>query len=74
MKRAGIGEHAFPGAMPFLVLPQIGLRLSRGFLDRSGMMVLVPGQSGTAREGFLTVCVGALVGSLPGMDTAVSGQ
>lgn len=73
-QRRMIREHAIPGPPPFLVLPQIGLRLSRRFFDCPGMVVLMPGQRRTARERLLAIGVGAFVGSLSGVDAAMSGQ
>lgn len=47
---------------------------SGSIFNRSGMMVLMAGESGPSCESLLTVCVGALVRSLSGMDTAMTSQ
>jgi hypothetical protein len=69
-----IGEHSLGTTASFFVLAQIGLRLGSRLLDSPGMMILVTGESCTARERLLAVGVWALVGSLARMDTTVAGE
>ena len=69
-----VREHSLAGATAFLVLTQVGFSLSGSFLDRPSVVVLVSGQRGTSGECLLTVRVWAFVGSLPGVDTAMSGK
>lgn len=47
---------------------------SSSLLDGACMMVLVACQGGATREGFLAVGIGALVGSLSGVNATMSGQ
>lgn len=54
------------------VLPQVGFRLSRRLLDRSRVVVLMSRQGSPAGKRLLAVRVRTFVGSLAGMDSAVS--
>lgn len=73
MNRAMIREHPFRPTS-FLVLPQIGLGLSSGFLDGPSMVVLMTGQCRAAGESLLAIGVRAFVGSLPRMDPTMPGK
>lgn len=74
LNRCVIREHPFARATTFFVLTQIGLSLSSGFLDGTGVMVLVTGQGRAARECLLAVGVRTFVGSLARMDTTMPSQ
>jgi hypothetical protein len=69
-----IWEHSLGPTTAILVLAQIGLRLGSCLLNSSSMMILMTGESCTARERLLAVGVWALVGSLARMDTTVAGE
>jgi hypothetical protein len=69
-----IWEHSLGPTTAILVLAQIGLRLGSCLLNSSSMMILMTGESCTARERLLAVGVRALVGSLARMDTTVAGE
>lgn len=74
MDRTVLRKHSFTGTATILVLPQLGLCFRSSFLDCPSVMILVSSQSGTARKGLLAVGVRAFVGSLSGVDAAMSGQ
>lgn len=74
MDRAVVGEHVTRHSRSLLVLPQIGLGFRSSFLDCARVVVLVACQGSAASECLLAVRVGALVGTLPRVDSAVSRQ
>jgi hypothetical protein len=67
-----IGEHSLGTTASFFVLAQIGLRLGSRLLDSPGMMILVTGESCTARERLLAVGVWAFVWTLSGVNPTVA--
>jgi hypothetical protein len=69
-----LGKHSFTRTSTILILPQLGLCFSRGFFDSPSVVILVPCQRRTAREGLLAVGVRTFVGSLAGVNAAMSGQ
>lgn len=56
------------------VVPQIGFCLRGGLFNGPGMVVLMARQGGPASKGLLAIGIRALVGSLAGMDSAMTGQ
>lgn len=65
-------EHPFTRPSTILVLSQLGFGFSRGFFNGPGVVVLVSSQCRTARESLLAVGVRTFVGSLAGVNTAMS--
>jgi hypothetical protein len=69
-----LGEHPFTWSTTVLVLAQLGLGLSGGLFNRTGVVILVSSQCRTARECLLTVGVRAFIGALSGVNTTMSCQ
>lgn len=67
-----IGEHSLRTTASFLVLAQIGLRLSSRLLNSTSMMILVTGEGCTARERLLAVRVWAFVWTLSRVNPTVA--